>query len=319
VDDPKLKDTLTKGEPAKAYRHTHPKKTAPRRSAERAVRADGSSASQATSPLLLPARPLRRNPYDHEIQAAIDYSSIDSSFNSALDLLMQEISMVRSFQADEIREQILAAKGDLNALAQLAVSASTSNAITQRLMVVAALAAGQAVREARDQGVEVPFQDVEDLEKSIAQRAEAVDKMLASEFAQSATRQAIRLTGGALSPQEVAEETRSHLLGLSNAYAKDVLGGAVQQSINAGRKLVYQRDNEPGDLFASEILDTNTCSHCIAVDGKQYPDLLAAERDYPTGTFKDCDGRERCRGLVIKVYQTDDAVTVSSPFDEVPS
>jgi hypothetical protein len=143
--------------------------------------------------------------------------------------------------------------------------------------------------------------------------------MLRTELQQSASRHAMRLTGGGLTPQEVAEDTRRHLLGRSDAYAKDVLGGAVQQSINAGRRLVYENDKEPGQLFASEILDQNTCTHCIAIDGTEYPDLLAAERDYPTGVYKNCDGRERCRGLVIKQYENAGSSTTSTPLDEVPA
>jgi hypothetical protein len=162
-------------------------------------------------------------------------------------------------------------------------------------------------------------QDVSDLEKSIQQRAVAVDTMLRSEFAQSASRQAIRLTGGSLPPAEVAEEVKQHLLSLSGSSAKDMLGGAVQQSINAGRRLVFSRDNEPGRLYASEILDRNTCSHCVQIDGHEYPDILAAEHDYPTGTYKDCDGRERCRGTIVKVYENTDSTTVSTPLDEVPA
>jgi hypothetical protein len=304
--------TLTNGAPTKPT-------TARRRQAKRGSAAGGIQAAQEASPLLLPARPLRRAPYEHEVRAAIDFSAIDSAYQTALDGLMLEIQMVRSFQADEIRDAIIAATGDVTKLAQLTASASTSQGITQRLMMVAAMAAGQAVQEARQQGIHIPQQDATGLQKGIEARAAAVDTMLRTELQQSASRHAMRLTGGGLTPQEVAEDTRRHLLGRSDAYAKDVLGGAVQQSINAGRRLVYENDKEPGQLFASEILDQNTCTHCIAIDGTEYPDLLAAERDYPTGVYKNCDGRERCRGLVIKQYENAGSSTTSTPLDEVPA
>jgi hypothetical protein len=318
VQDPKLKAALT-GDDREVSRAGRRGRTAGQGTTARKAEVDGLQAAQPTSPLLLPARPLRRQPYTHEVNAAVDFSQMDSQYDSALELLMQEIRMVRSFQADELRDAIVAANGDLSKLASLASSASNSSAISDRLLSVAALAAGQAVQEARAQGVEVPHQDTSDLAKSIGNRAEAVDAMLRQEFSTSASRQAIRLTGGSIGPDQVAEEVRQHLLGLSNSYAKDVLGGAVQQSINAGRALVYRRDNEPGQLFSSEILDTNTCSDCIAVDGTEYPDISAAELDYPTGTFKNCQGRERCRGTIIKVYHVDDTTTVSTPLTEVPA
>lgn len=145
-------------------------------------------------------------------------------------------------------------------------------------------------------------QSVSDLSEALDQRARTVDHLLAREVAQAASREAIRLTGGGLSPQEVAEQVKSFLNGLSGTYASDVLGGAVHYSVNAGRKLVFQRDEASGTLYASELLDTNTCPKCTAVDGTQYASLLDAERDYPTGHYRDCEGRERCRGTLVKVY-----------------
>lgn len=272
------------------------------------------TAERSPSPLLLPPRPLRRNPNEHEIRAAIDFMTIDSNYASMHDLLIQEVRQVRSFQADEIREAILEANGNLSKLARLDVTARTDQAIQRHLQTAAQLAAGQAVTEARAQGVTLPQFDTEPLIEQLTARASAVDEMLASEFAQSASRNAIRLSGGGLSPQEVAEQVKSDLLAMSGAYAKDVLGGALQQSINAGRNFVFEHDEHAGELFSSEILDTNTCGHCIANDGKSYPDVAAAVRDYPTGTFRDCDGRERCRGMVIKVYQTADVTTVEPLF-----
>lgn len=56
-------------------------------------------------------------------------------------------------------------------------------------------------------------------------------------------------------------------------------------------------------IYASELLDKNTCDECRLVDGKEYPDLEAAERDYPTGGYAHCHGRERCRGTLVAVYE----------------
>jgi len=39
------------------------------------------------------------------------------------------------------------------------------------------------------------------------------------------------------------------------------------------------------------------------VDGREYgPDISAAERDYPTGGYKECKGGPRCRGTLVAVY-----------------
>jgi histone H3/H4 len=128
-------------------------------------------------------------------------------------------------------------------------------------------------------------------------------------LSQTASRHALRLTGGGLTAVEVADSTRDYLRGLSGAYLKDVLGGAVQQSMNAGRKLVFARDGEQGEVYASELLDANTCSECAGVDGTPYDTLSSAEQDYPGGGYKDCEGNERCRGTLVKVYSTEVAPT----------
>lgn len=260
------------------------------------------TAAAEASPLPLPARPLRRDPYDHEIQAAVDWQLLDSLYQGTFDQLEQAVRLLRGFQVQDLHDAIVEAQGDLDALSQLRVGGDASEAIQRHLVSAAAAAMDQATAEAAAQGVDVRRQSVEDLMENLSIRAKSVDNLLASEVAQAASREAIRLTGGGLSPGEVAEQVKQFLNGLSGTYAKDVLGGAVHHSVNAGRKLVFQRDEASGTLYASELLDTNTCPKCKAVDGTQYASMLEAERDYPTGHYKDCDGRERCRGTLVKVY-----------------
>jgi hypothetical protein len=73
---------------------------------------------------------------------------------------------------------------------------------------------------------------------------------------------------------------------------------------NVGRKEVFRIGN-PDHIYASELLDSNTCAHCVAKDGTEYDDLLEAEKDYPTGGFKDCSGDLKCRGTLVAVYDED--------------
>lgn len=270
------------------------------------------ASSDAASQIALPPRPLRRNPYDHEIVAAVDYQLIDSAYEAALQNLQNEVRMARSFQIDQLRDAIVAARGDVRATSGVSTDISASDRIASHLELVAQAAMDQAVQEANRQGVVIPRQPVDLIQKSIRARAEAIDSLLRDDITSSARRESVRLTGGSLSPQEVAEETSQFLHGLVGAAMIDMLGGAIQSSINEGRKVVFQRDGEDGTLFASELLDTNTCSECIAVDGTQYTSYADAERDYPTGHFKDCKGRERCRGMLVKVYARD-RETVEEP------
>lgn len=258
--------------------------------------------STTASEILLPPRPLRRKPYDHEIQAQVDFAAIDSTHAASLTYLRNEIRIARTFQIDELRDAIADANGSLSKIAKIKTDVSVTEAIRSNLEAAASFAIDQAIQEAQRQGVNVPRQPVSDLHAQLTDRAEAIDQILQNDITASAVRQATRLTGGSLSPQEVAEETHRFLIGLAGAYAEDILSGAVQQSINAGRKLVFQRDGADGTIYASEILDTNTCGHCIEIDGTEYESVVDAERDYPTGGYKDCDGRERCRGTIVKRY-----------------
>lgn len=262
-----------------------------------------SATANLASPIALPPRPLRRAPYAQEINAAVDFAVIDSSFEMSLLQLEGDIRMARMFQADELRDAVVEADGDVRALSAISTTVSASDRIEQQLALVAGSAIDQAVQEANRQGVSVDRQPVEDVRATLRARSEAIDTLLREDITQSARREAIRLTGGGLSATEVADQTHIFLTGLVGAVMTDLLGGAVQTSINEGRKLVFLRDGQPGILYASEILDTNTCSHCIDVDGRSYTSMNDAERDYPTGHFKDCEGRERCRGTLIKVYE----------------
>jgi hypothetical protein len=95
---------------------------------------------------------------------------------------------------------------------------------------------------------------------------------------------------------------RNYLRGLRRRYFEDQLGGAVTSAQNAAR--VQAMDDAPPErIYASEILDTNTCKPCRVIDGREYSNLAAALRDYPTGGFRACQGRHRCRGTLVAVYR----------------
>lgn len=308
VNDPQLRAALELDPDPSRTRRRRAARRQPTTSRANAggVRAADGSASRIS----LPPRPLRRNPYQHEIQAETDFAAMESSFETTLQQIVNELRLARIFQADELRDSIVAADGNLRVLGNLRTATSASDRIANHLRMVAQQAIDQAVQEANRQGVEVARQPVSDIEDEIQARAASIDELLRTDISQSASREAVRLTGGGLTATEVAEDTHGFLLGLTGAAMIDMLGGAVQQSINSGRNLVFQRDGQAGTIYASELLDSNTCSHCIAIDGTQYMSMDDALRDYPTGGFKDCEGRERCRGTVVKVY--------SATREEVP-
>lgn len=262
----------------------------------------------------LPARSLRRQPYDHEIAAATDFAALDSAYASALDLLQMEVRQLIRYQVDELHDAIVEAGGDLDDIAEISASLQHRDVIVSRISQVADLAASEAVNEASRQGVSIERPDLADLQSSLATRAGVLDTMITRDVTEAAVRRAVRMTGGTLEPSEVADQVRDELAEMTWAGVRDQLGGAVQGAQNAARALVFRRDGEGGTVYSSELLDSNTCGNCVAIDGTVYASMDEAERDYPFGGYLECEGRERCRGTLVKVYSAENPATLSEPF-----
>jgi hypothetical protein len=237
---------------------------------------------------------------------------MDSQWQSNRDALVFEVKMLQEDQIQELHDSIVGADSDIAALALVQATPNAKDSIRARMTVQAEQGAQQAYDEANRQGVKsVKKGKVKKAKKELEDRADATAAVLARGLSEAAAKKAITLTGGALPPSEVADEVAAHLRSLSPSYLEEQLGGVLTQAQNTGRRLTF-RDNEPERYYASELLDANTCEECVARDGTDYLELTDAERDYPTGGFKDCKGGVRCRGSIIAVYPE------SEPTLEVP-
>lgn len=277
----------------------------PSRGAE-ARRSDSAVAADATpsAPLPLPGRELRRQPYDHEVKAAVDFAAIDQGLTGSIEQLSNEVSLYQRAQIDELHDLIVEAEDDLGTLAELQAAPVAAAAIFAAMQRAADMGIDQAAGEATRQGVQnVDRPGVDELAPALLSRAEAVDTVLARSISEAASRKALALTGGALIAAQVAAQVQAHLSGLTGAFLTDQLGGAVVTAMNGGRKLVMAR-NKPQRIYASELLDANTCEDCVATDGTEYESLSEAEIDYPTGGNANCQGGPRCRGTVVAQYDT---------------
>jgi hypothetical protein len=127
--------------------------------------------------------------------------------------------------------------------------------------------------------------------------------VMASELSDAAGRTALRRTSDVISSQTLADEVTTELAGVSDSAISDRLAGTVQAAVNTGRLAVYDATNQQPELFASEILDRNTCRNCIQVDGMRLTREDAA-RLYASGGYVNCLGRDRCRGTVVATYAT---------------
>lgn len=248
-----------------------------------------------------------REPNDNEILASTDFTSMQTSWQSATeDLVTAWRTQVQSAQTAALVESVrqAVAAGDLVALARLEAPVQGVDLLFERMHELAEDAIVAARAEAARQGVTIGTINMADnVDPLLAARAEATASLMSRGISDSASRTAVNV-GVGLAADEVADAVQEHLEGLSDAYLNDMLGGAMTQAQNTGRKAVFAE--RPGNIYASELLDENTCIECSGVDGKLYLDLADAERDYPTGGHKDCLGGPRCRGTLVAVYDEAD-------------
>jgi len=270
----------------------------------------------ADTPLPLPPRELRRQPYDHEVLAQVDYAQLEATVKQGTQDVVAEFTTLQQQQIQQLHDAIVEADGDLVKLSQIKADPVGQDVILKHLKVTAGKGMESALSEAKLQGKPVGdlvFPDIEEYESLLTNRAKAVDQVLSASISEAASRQAINRTGGELSPVEVADQVKAHLESLSDAYLNDQLGGTMSQGMNTGRRAVM-RVNDPEAIYASELLDTNTCTNCTAKDGTEYQELADAEKDYPTGGYTECEGGPRCRGTLVAIYP-EAAPTLEEPAE----
>jgi hypothetical protein len=150
--------------------------------------------------------------------------------------------------------------------------------------------------------VAVPLLNTAVLDPAVQSQATAVAGLLSRSIAQSAATQAVGRYGVSNVPAaDVAAGIRDLLESLTDAYLQDQLGGALTAAQNMGRAAVFDAV-PPTTLQASELLDSNCCEPCSAIDGTEYGSLDDAQGDYASGGYVNCEGGERCRGTLVAIW-----------------
>jgi len=260
------------------------------------------AAAAAPDTIPLPDRPLRREPTEQEIQAQADFKTIDSQWSTQTGSLVDAWKTVRAGQIASLVQQITDADGDLAALAAIAAAPEGADLIATHLHTMASLGAGQAVNEAKKQGVVAASTPaLDDLNAELTARAAALEQLLASSISSAAATKAVQLSGGKVTAADVADDVRAYLNGLSDAWLHDQMGGALSAAQNGGR-LAAMEHNGASRYYASELLDENTCDPCAEEDGTEFATADEAAAAYPAGGYYDCQGGPRCRGTIVAVY-----------------
>lgn len=238
-----------------------------------------------------------------------DLAAVQAAWETALAQLLDRLGPITAAQRVELVDAVRAAvaAGDVAALRQLAASwEDAAAAIREAMTTLAATAAGQVVDEAAAQGLGISA-GVADAER-LGAIADATAAALALGLALSAQREALRVWGPDADPDEVADAVRDHLDALTDAQPRQYAGHALTDAQHEGRLATFREaERDAGPIpayYASEQLDSNTCGPCREVHRKWLGNELGQVlKLYPTGGYKSCQGRERCRGMVVSVWR----------------
>lgn len=245
----------------------------------------------------------------------VDLTQVQADWEEALAELLSEWGDITQAQRDEIMDQVRHAINDQrpDSLATLTVSSIAGGAILAAAMTAhAEMAAQRVVEEAAAQDV-LSDQGVPD-SSGLTILATTIAALLAVSLANAAGREAVRHYSRTADGQAVADAVDAHIAGLSDAYLRTELGAALTSAQNAGR-MATLRVAPVGALYASEVMDSNTCKPCREVDGRWLgntdgPDVEATvDAAYPNGGYISCLGGNRCRGTIVGVWrpaQTDE-------------
>jgi hypothetical protein len=239
----------------------------------------------------------------------IDLRQVQADWETHLDQLLAVWVDITSDQRDEIVAQVRAAvsRDDVAALAALHVSTAAATAALMAAMNEMAIAAAERmVEEAAEQDVTLapaaPDGSV------LAPLAAALAILLAQGLTNAAAREALRRYNPQADADDVVDAVREHLEGLSDAFLRDNLGGALTSAQNAGR-MQTMLAGPSAAIYGSEQMDKRTCKPCRKINGKWLgnsddPDIEAKiAAVYPNGGYRDCEGGIRCRGTTVAVYR----------------
>ncbi|MEV0584098.1 DUF935 family protein [Nonomuraea sp. NPDC050310] len=245
----------------------------------------------------------QRRPLTAAEQAAgTDFTAVQEAWQAALDALLEAWEQISAEWRETLGDQIAAAieAGDLQALAAMSLdSQDATDVLTVGMLELAEQSAAQVADEAAVQGVEVEPPPVD--EGLLGAVAATVAALLAVWLAGAAAREALRLAVPGSTGRQVADGVTAHLEGLSDAFLREQFGAVLSTAQASGRFAVL--DAAPkAEYAASEVLDQATCKACKDIDGTVFDDLDHAKATYANGGYIDCEGRLRCRGIVIALW-----------------
>ncbi|HEX6968902.1 MAG TPA: hypothetical protein VF174_08870 [Micromonosporaceae bacterium] len=247
---------------------------------------------------------------------SIDLSRVQRDWERALDALLDQWGGITAAQRNQIVDQVRSAvtSNDVAALARLSVSTTAAEqALVEAMTDMSLRAAERVVEEARAQGVRID--PVATDTAPFALTAAALAVLLAQGLTNSAGREALRRWSPTATGDEVSAAVGEHLASLSDSFLAANLGNALTSAQNAGRIETMMAHPDIA-IYASEVMDANTCRFCREVDGRfignaSDPNFVATYQSlYPNGGYVNCEGGNRCRGTTVAVWRPKQVTTV---------
>lgn len=285
----------------------------------------------------------RRPLTDAEFASGVRFGDIDQLVRETAQAMLDAALTITDHLLDALPD-MTRGKSQAQVIAMLTRLASPSTGMDvpgiDRVIAQATATAEAALRdawEAAAQGLldESASQGATNL-PGVVQVDEATDEIIATAAAQvidtwvgralGAALQAARswrdpIAMAALSWFDFVEGIRQSIVGTSTAAALDVGRQAAHQTIAASRGSQGTAEGMPPvrEVYASELLDTNTCDPCAAIDGTNFANLEEAWQAYRRqGGYRNCQGDLRCRGVLVIVWDTESAPSVMQPPPPAP-
>ena len=213
----------------------------------------------------LTASALRREPT--EAEAYCDFAEHNRQWEGAVASVSGRMAAVYAGWRAQLRGQIVSLADEPLDLTALTVTPGDASDILSEAMTGLARQAGQSLqKEAEKQGVNVPDWELPDdvVTAAVGGRRllDSVARMTADLMATSVVQTAKRTLTGLFTrnapPEEIAQEVDRALADAEESLTRGPVATAMSTAQTAGRQAVLEAA-PPGEYYASEILDKNTC------------------------------------------------------------
>lgn len=279
------------------------------------------------------ARPL----HDHEVRAEVRFAALDHLTQTTTRRITEHLTRLRVVTVGALGAELadVTAAPPSTVVDHLRVLGSptstrslpgveqaqrdTTAAILAALTALFAAAADELAGEARRQGVpagQLPEPGsvtadqatTRELGLFAARATDAVPPGLLG----AALDEAVKGLAAGVATAELLQLIGRRVETLPPAGPVDLGKQAAGRAQGLGRTAGAAQAPVPAYVYASELLDGNTCQQCSQVDGTQYDTEREALTDYPAGgTYRRCQGGLRCRGTLVYVWRTEAPPTIT--------